>query len=47
MAEIWSIVLPNLGWIVTLIALLGVSYKIGKWMQEVELSVKLNNLILA
>jgi len=36
MAEIWSIVLPNLGWIVTLIALLGVSYKIGRWMQEVE-----------
>ena len=36
MAEIWSIILPNLGWIVALIALLGVSYKIGRWMQEVE-----------
>ena len=36
MAEIWSIILPNLGWIVTLIALLGVFYKIGRWMQEVE-----------
>jgi hypothetical protein len=32
MAEIWSIVLQ----MVTLITLLGVSYKIGRWMQRVE-----------
>ncbi|RSN73420.1 hypothetical protein [Candidatus Methanodesulfokora washburnensis] len=36
MAEIWSIILPNLGSIVTLITLLTLFYKIGRWMQEVE-----------
>jgi len=32
----WDIVLPNLGWIVTLIALLEFSYKIGRTMQRIE-----------
>ncbi|MGY0287607.1 MAG: hypothetical protein ACUX7D_02390 [Candidatus Methanodesulfokora washburnensis] len=36
MAGIWDIVLPNLGSIVTLITLLTLFYKIGRWMQEVE-----------
>jgi hypothetical protein len=36
MAGIWDIVLPNLGSIVTLITLLTLFYKIGRWMQRVE-----------
>ncbi|MCC6002723.1 MAG: hypothetical protein LM590_00075 [Thermofilum sp.] len=36
MAGIWDIVLPNLGSIATLITLLTLFYKIGRWMQRVE-----------
>lgn len=36
MSEIpWDII-ANIGWIVTLFALLGIAYKIGRWTQKIE-----------
>jgi hypothetical protein len=37
MSEIpWDVVIPNLGWIATLITLIGVAYKMGRWTKGIE-----------
>jgi hypothetical protein len=37
MSEIpWDIILPNLGWVVTLITLIGLGYKMGRWTKGIE-----------
>lgn len=41
MSEIpWDIILLNLGWIATLIAILGVGYKIGTWTKGIDDRIK-------
>ena len=50
MSEIlWDIILSNLGWITTLIAILGVGYKIGTWTKGIDDRIKVieKNPILA
>ena len=37
MSEIpWDVVIPNLGWIATLIALIGLGYKMGRWTKGID-----------
>ena len=51
MSEIfWDIILPNLGWVVTLIAIIGIGYKIGTWTKGIDNRIKKieeNPIILA
>jgi len=36
----WDIILPNLGWIVTLVAIIGIGYKIGSWVKGIDDRIK-------
>ena len=36
----WDVILPNLGWIVTLVTIIGIGYKIGSWVKGIDDRIK-------
>jgi len=36
----WDLILPNLGWIITFITIIGIGYKIGSWVKGIDDRIK-------